>query len=320
MAPPGARRAAAGARWSRLVVAMARPQALVATVAQRHVDHAHHRRVALDVLDRRRPEPADRGAGGGAAFRRRPARRHPARSSSCSRAPRRSWCPRRPTATACNDAIDGLTTSIGTAIGNGVLTSIDALSRVNPEIAPSTVRLTPAERDRDRFASQVRPRRRGPAHRRRGDDRRRPARRGPKQAADRRVRVFTIGFGTSTPSPLVCSPEQLGGELTQAPDGGVPPPTFDPGRRGNFLEIDEATLRAVAKTTGGLVPPRRQRRSAPTGVRQPAASDRHREGGARAHGVPRGPGRIAGRRCGGDLAVVEPGGLRPALPRRPRVV
>ena len=148
-----------------------------------------------------------------------------------------------------HDAIDGLTTSIGTAIGNGVLTSIDALSRVNDEIAPSTVRLTPAERDRDRFAAKYVPDvvvllTDGAATT--GVDPRDAAR----QAADRRVRVFTIGFGTSTPSPLICSPEQLGGELIQAPDGGVPAPTFDPGRRGNFLEIDEATLRAVAKTTG----------------------------------------------------------------------
>ena len=50
----------------------------------------------------------------------------------------------------------------------------------------------------------------------------------------------------------MCSPEQFGGELIPAPDGGVPAPTFDPGRRrGNFLQIDEATLRAIAKTTGG---------------------------------------------------------------------
>jgi hypothetical protein len=37
------------------------------------------------------------------------------------------------------EAIDNLTTSVGTVIGNGLLTSIDALARVNPEIAPVLV-------------------------------------------------------------------------------------------------------------------------------------------------------------------------------------
>ena len=78
-----------------------------------------------------------------------------------------------------HEAIDGLTTSIGTAIGNGVLTSIDALSRVNPDIAPSTVkahaRATPAGPLRE----QVRTRRRRAAHRRCGHHRGRSARRRP---------------------------------------------------------------------------------------------------------------------------------------------
>ena len=56
-----------------------------------------------------------------------------------------------------NRAIDGFNTSLGTAIGNGVLAAIDALSRVNPDIAPSTVTLSPAERRQDRFASRYVP-------------------------------------------------------------------------------------------------------------------------------------------------------------------
>lgn len=149
------------------------------------------------------------------------------------------------------NAIDGFSTAVGTAIGNGILASIDALSRVNPQIAPSTVRLNGDDRQQDRFASRYEPDvivllTDGAATT--GVDPRAAAR----QAADRGVRVFTIGFGTTTPSMLVCSPEQFGGDtldplgggggIVLAPGGGGP--------RGNFLEIDEPTLRAIARTTG----------------------------------------------------------------------
>ena len=35
------------------------------------------------------------------------------------------------------------------------------------------------------------------------------------------------------------------------PAGGLPRPDFDLPRSGNFLEIDEGTLRFIARTTGG---------------------------------------------------------------------
>ena len=35
------------------------------------------------------------------------------------------------------------------------------------------------------------------------------------------------------------------------PVGGLPPPDFDLPRSGNFLQIDEGTLRFIARTTGG---------------------------------------------------------------------
>jgi Ca-activated chloride channel family protein len=155
-----------------------------------------------------------------------------------------------------NNAIDGFNTAVGTAIGNGILASIDALSRVNPQIAPSTVRLTGRERSRDRFASKYVPDvmvllTDGAATT--GVDPRAAAR----QAADRGVRVFTIGFGTENPTMLVCTPEQFGGDTLDPLGGGggiaiVPGGGGGPsGRNGNFLEIDEATLKAIARTTGG---------------------------------------------------------------------
>ena len=42
-----------------------------------------------------------------------------------------------------------------------------------------------------------------------------------RQAADRRVRVFTIGFGTTRPTPLACTPQQFGGEALGLPRGGL---------------------------------------------------------------------------------------------------
>jgi len=149
-----------------------------------------------------------------------------------------------------NRAIDGFSTSLGTAIGNGVLAAIDALSRVNPDIAPSTVTLSPAERRQDRFASRYVPDvivllTDGAATT--GVDPRDAAR----QAADRQVSEFTIRYGTTNPAPLACSPEQFGGDTLEPIGGGGVPVDLGVGRRGNFLQIDEATLRGIARTTGG---------------------------------------------------------------------
>ena len=72
-----------------------------------------------------------------------------------------------------------------------------------------------------------------------------------KQAADRRVRVYTIGFGTDHATALVCSAAQLGaGVFDGGPGGGGGFGGFGGGRR-NFLDRDETTLKAVAAATGG---------------------------------------------------------------------
>ena len=58
-----------------------------------------------------------------------------------------------------------------------------------------------------------------------------------------------IGFGTTNPTTLVCTADQLGGDRFDRFRGG------GPGRgasaRRNFLVADEGTLREVAETTGG---------------------------------------------------------------------
>ena len=146
-----------------------------------------------------------------------------------------------------NSAIDGLATGDQTAIGDAVLAAIDALVRVNHAIAPSRVKLTSAERRRNQFVGTYVPDvvvllTDGSANA--GVDPLDAAR----QAADRGVRVFTIGFGTTRPTPLACTPAQFGGETLGPSSGGVP---FAGTRHGNDLAIDEHTLRAIARTTGG---------------------------------------------------------------------
>ena len=72
-----------------------------------------------------------------------------------------------------------------------------------------------------------------------------------EQATARRVRVYAIGFGTTEPSQPVCNIDQLGGDLADiGPFDVGPPGAGGPGGR-RFLQIDEATLQAVADLTGG---------------------------------------------------------------------
>jgi Ca-activated chloride channel family protein len=153
------------------------------------------------------------------------------------------------------EAIRNLTTSFGTAIGSATLKSIDAIAEVNPDVAPSGLNLRSDERDlaapeegfyqpdiivllTDGANSQ-----------------------GPlpldaaQQAADRQVRVYTIGFGTTEPGQMVCTRQQLGSEVFGGFGGG----RFGGGRFGGgggggfrqFLILHEPTLQGVADMTGG---------------------------------------------------------------------
>ena len=77
-----------------------------------------------------------------------------------------------------------------------------------------------------------------------------------QQAGDRQVRVYTIGFGTTDPGDLVCTREQLGGDIFRRggafPGGGRFRDSFGAGgdfRR--FVVLDEPTLRGMAEMTGG---------------------------------------------------------------------
>jgi Ca-activated chloride channel family protein len=148
------------------------------------------------------------------------------------------------------EGIETLTTSVGTTIGNALLTSIDALSEVNPSIAPSTLDLSGGAPSGGGYQPDIIVLLTDGANTRGVD----PVV-AAGQAAERRVRVYTIGFGTTDPVALVCTPEQLGGE-TPFP-GGPPGGVAGPGAPGGptippqYLLIDETTLREVAETTGG---------------------------------------------------------------------
>jgi Ca-activated chloride channel family protein len=75
-----------------------------------------------------------------------------------------------------------------------------------------------------------------------------------KQAAARKVRVYTIGFGTTTPAPMVCDASQIGdgfGGPFGRGGGGFGGGGGGGGRFGNPLVADYDSLKQVASTTGG---------------------------------------------------------------------
>src|SRR6266567_7578902 len=101
-------------------------------------------------------------------------------------------------------ALGGLTTSFGTAIGEGILTSLDAIAQVDPSVAPTGATVSRARGVG--YADDVIVVLTDGSNNR-GIDPQAAA----KEAAARGVRVFTIGYGTDNPAPLACSSDQFGG-------------------------------------------------------------------------------------------------------------
>ncbi len=210
------------------------------------------------------------------------------------------------------EAIDSLTTGVGTVIGNGLLTSIDALSHVNSDIAPSTVKLNADERKRSRFDSRYVPDivvllTDGAATG--GVDPLEAA----QQAADRRVHVYTIGFGTTNPDfNLVCTAEQLGADIgdSRFGGGGGFRPDFGgggpPGGFGRFLDIDEKTLPRHRQDDRWHLQPGGELGAAGEGLPEPAQARRHADGEARAQRLPRAPRRAPRHGRGRPRPLVEP--------------
>src|SRR5262245_18233885 len=117
-------------------------------------------------------------------------------------------------------ALDGLSTSRGTAIGQAILTSLDAIAQADPAIAPTGVQPKNVGGDAGYADDAIVVLTDGANNQ--GVDPLTAAR----QAADRRVRVFTIGFGTTHPAPLVCDGSQFGGFSGFSGVGGGRNPTL----------------------------------------------------------------------------------------------
>ncbi|GIE77883.1 hypothetical protein Aph02nite_38330 [Actinoplanes philippinensis] len=148
------------------------------------------------------------------------------------------------------DAIAGLKTARGTAIGQAILTSIDAIAEINPDVAKTGVDLngtvpdgTGADFEPDTIVVLT--------------DGSNTTGVAPvtaaEQAAARRLRVYTIGFGTTEPKQMVCTAEQVSGDsaFTGGGFGGGGFGGGGGGRGGGNREIDEDALTEVADLTGG---------------------------------------------------------------------
>jgi Ca-activated chloride channel homolog len=156
------------------------------------------------------------------------------------------------------DAINSLITGSRTAIGSGILKSLDAISEIDPNVAPSVSTTAsgakPTPVTKGAYVPDIVVLLTDGANNA-----------GPtpldaaQQAVDRGVRVYTIGFGTAAGAEFPnCSPSLIGSDPLGpgGPGGGGPggfgggPGGFGGGggfRRG----IDETTLKQVAAKTDG---------------------------------------------------------------------
>ncbi|MDP9841107.1 VWA domain-containing protein [Streptosporangium lutulentum] len=140
------------------------------------------------------------------------------------------------------EALDNLTVSRGTAIGQAVLTSIDAIAEVDPSVASTGAK--PGDGGSGYAGAAIVVLTDGANTQ--GVDPKLAA----QEAALRRVRVFPIGFGTTNPAPMVCDNSQFDGRGFGGWGGGFGGRGgFDRGR--NPRTIDEPALKQIAQTTGG---------------------------------------------------------------------
>jgi len=151
---------------------------------------------------------------------------------------------------ALEAAIQSLLTGRRTAIGNGILQSIDAIAEVDPGVAPTvspaSPGVAPAPVPKGDYAPDIIVLLTDGA-----------SNTGPQpldaaqQAADRGLRVYTIGFGTANGSDFPNCSQQFQG--FEPPGGGFGGGGgFGPGGGQGFSRgIDELTLKKIAALTGG---------------------------------------------------------------------
>ena len=151
-------------------------------------------------------------------------------------------------------AVESLTTGRRTAVGSGILKALDVIAEVDPSVTPSlkdpSTDVAPTPVPNGAYAPEIIVLLTDGA-----------SNAGPEpveaaqQAADRGVRVYTIGFGTAQGSGNpICSQRLVGGGPLDSSGGGFGGGGFGGGfgggggfRRG----IDEDTLKQVADLTGG---------------------------------------------------------------------
>jgi len=152
--------------------------------------------------------------------------------------------------TALLNALHSLATGRRTAIGDGILASIDSISEVDPSVAKSvtdsSTGTAPAPVVKGAYAPDIIVLLTDGA-----SNAGTPPLDAAQQAADRGVRVYTIGFGTANGGALsaTCAP-QFQGREPNAGGGG-----FGGGGGGFPRGIDEATLKKIADLTGGTYHP-----------------------------------------------------------------
>ena len=147
-------------------------------------------------------------------------------------------------------AVGNLTAALRTAVGSAILRSLGAIAEVNPQITPVNVFLNPSE-------GVTEPEVPGAYE---------PAiivlltdgasnwgvlpLDAARAAADRGVRIYTIGYGTVQGATFDCTPQQLG-SFQFGNRFGRPAVVRDEPRISPFIALDEDTLREVAAMTGG---------------------------------------------------------------------
>jgi len=141
-------------------------------------------------------------------------------------------------------ALPNLTTSRGTAIGQAILTSVDAIADLDPAVPPTGADVTGRAAGTPYAADVIVVLTDGANTQ--GVDPQTAA----KQAAARGLRVYTIGFGTTRPAPIVCDSSQLG-DSAGGPFGGGGGGFGGPFGGRSPLIADDAALKQVAATTGG---------------------------------------------------------------------
>jgi Ca-activated chloride channel family protein len=149
------------------------------------------------------------------------------------------------------DVVQSLTFQRRTAVGSGILKSLDAISEVDSSVAPSVTSPNdpvPTPVPHGAYAPAIivvltdGASNQGPLP----ED-------AAQQAADRGVRVYTIGYGTAYGGAMNCGASQFGNNDPFGGRGGIfMDPQFGGGGGGNFRRgIDEDSLKRVADITGG---------------------------------------------------------------------